>query len=113
MQKWRSWETASEAEWGLAIEREAVIRPLAERQRLSVGLVEDAVQHLGISRSVLYDLVRRYRRRPQTSSSGNRRSRKAFAGEAVIYEAFGCGAVAFREVLSSRGPSKKGRRNPL
>ena len=30
MQKWRSWQAASEAEWGLAVEREMVIRPLAE-----------------------------------------------------------------------------------
>jgi putative transposase len=68
MQKWRSWEAASEAEWGLALEREAVIRPLAERQRLSTPAVEEAVRELRLSRSVLYDLVRRYRRRPQTSS---------------------------------------------
>jgi len=30
MQKWQQWESASEADWGLAVEREAVIRPLAE-----------------------------------------------------------------------------------
>src|ERR1700733_3214802 len=29
MQKWQQWESASEADWGLAVEREAVIRPLA------------------------------------------------------------------------------------
>jgi putative transposase len=68
MQKWRSWEAASEAQWGLALEREAVIRPLAEQQRLSAAAVEEAVQRLKLSRSVLYDLVRRYRQRPQTSS---------------------------------------------
>jgi len=68
MQNWRTWEAASDAEWGLALEREAVIRPLAEQQRLSMPAVEKAVQQLRLSRSVLYDLVRRYRRRPQTSS---------------------------------------------
>lgn len=26
MQKWRQWEAASEVEWGLALERETVIR---------------------------------------------------------------------------------------
>src|SRR5690242_16853794 len=68
MQKWRSWEAASKTEWGLAVEREAVIRPLAEQTRLSTAIVEDAANRLQLSRSVLYELVRRYRRRPQTSS---------------------------------------------
>ncbi len=68
MQKWRQWEAASEAEWGLALEREAVIRPLAEQGKVSVGDVEMATRQLRIGRSVLYDLVNRYRRRPQTSS---------------------------------------------
>ena len=60
MQKWRSWEAAFEAQWGLALEREAVIRPLAQQQRLSTAAVEEAVQQLKLSRSVLYDLARRY-----------------------------------------------------
>ncbi len=68
MQRWRSWEAAPEAEWGLAVEREAVIRPLAEQARLSGAAIEDAAGRLQLSRSVLYDLVRRYRQRPQTSS---------------------------------------------
>jgi putative transposase len=68
MQKWRSWEAASDSEWGLALEREAVIRPLAEQGRLSVAAIDDAADRLRLSRSVLYDLLRRYRRRPQTSS---------------------------------------------
>jgi putative transposase len=68
MQKWRSWEAASETEWGLALQREAVIRPLTEQERLSAAAVDEAVSRLGMSRSVFYDLVRRYRRRPQTSS---------------------------------------------
>jgi hypothetical protein len=42
MQKWRPWEAASEAEWGLALEREAVTRSLAEQERLSVATVEEA-----------------------------------------------------------------------
>ena len=33
MQKWRPWEADSDTEWGLALEREAVIRPLTEQER--------------------------------------------------------------------------------
>ena len=68
MKKWRPWEAASDTEWGLALEREAVIRPLTEQERLSTAAVEEATARLRVSRSVFYDLVRRYRRRPQTSS---------------------------------------------
>ena len=68
MQKWRPWEAASDTEWGLALERKAVIRPLTEPERLSTAAVEEATARLRVSRSVFYDLVRRYRRRPQTSS---------------------------------------------
>jgi putative transposase len=41
---------------------------LAERQKLNIGDVEDAMKRLGISRSVLYSLLHRYKQRPQTSS---------------------------------------------
>ena len=68
MQKWQQWESASEVDWGLAVEREAVIRPLAEQKRLCKDDVGEAARQLGIGRSVLYCLVGRYRRRPQTSS---------------------------------------------
>jgi putative transposase len=68
MQKWRPWEAATDAEWGLALQREAVIRPLTEKARLSTAAVEEAAKHLGMSRSVFYSLIGRYRRRPQTSS---------------------------------------------
>src|ERR1035438_5242489 len=68
MPKWQQWESASDADWGLAVEREAVIRPLAEQQRLSEEDVEDAVRHLRIGRTVLYKLIHRYKQRPQTSS---------------------------------------------
>jgi hypothetical protein len=30
MEKWRQWEAASKADWGTAVERESVIRALAE-----------------------------------------------------------------------------------
>ena len=66
--KWRSWETASSADWSTALEREAVIRPLAEQLRLSQAIIENAAERLQLSRIALYRLLRRYRQRPQTSS---------------------------------------------
>lgn len=68
MQKWQQWEMAGEAAWGLALHRETVIRPLAERPRLSAESIAEAAKQLGLSRSILYKLLERYRRRPQTSS---------------------------------------------
>ena len=65
MQKWQQWESASDSDWSLAVEREAVIRPLAEQQRLCTDDVEQAARHLGVVRSVLYKLVHRNRQRPQ------------------------------------------------
>ena len=68
MQNWHQWEAAGEAAWSVALRREAVIRPLAEQARLRVESIADAASELGLSRSVLYELLQRYRRRPQTSS---------------------------------------------
>jgi putative transposase len=68
MQKWQQWEAASEADWGTAVSREAVIRPLAEQTHLSLGDIHDAMSRLGMGRSVLYKLINRYKQRPQTSS---------------------------------------------
>jgi putative transposase len=68
MQKWRQSETADGEEWQLALEREAVIRPLASKSKLSVTLIEEATRQLRLSRTVFYDLLRRYKQRPQTSS---------------------------------------------
>ena len=68
MQDWRPWETASKADWGLAVERESVIRPLAEEEKLTGEQFLQAMQRLHVGRSVLYKLIQRYRRRPQTSS---------------------------------------------
>jgi hypothetical protein len=48
--KWRSWETASSADWSTALEREAVIRPLAEQLRLSQAIIENAAERLQLSR---------------------------------------------------------------
>jgi putative transposase len=68
MQKWREWETASEVDWGLALERESIIRPLAEEEKLSKDRLQEAMLRLDLSRSALYKLVHRYKQRPQTSS---------------------------------------------
>src|ERR1700733_1717054 len=68
MQKWRQSETADGEEWQLALEREAVIRPLASQGKLSVILIEEVTRRLQLSRTVFNDLLRRYKQRPQTSS---------------------------------------------
>jgi putative transposase len=68
MQNLRPWDAASKADWGLAVHREAVIRPLAEQAKLSADRVHEAMLRLNLGRSALYKLIRRYRRRPQTSS---------------------------------------------
>jgi putative transposase len=59
---------AGEAAWGVALHREAVIRPLAEQPGLSAESIAEAANQLGLSRSILYKLLQRYQRRPQTSS---------------------------------------------
>jgi hypothetical protein len=38
--KWRSWETASPEDWSIPLEREAVIRRLAEQLRLSQAIIK-------------------------------------------------------------------------
>ena len=68
MQRWQPWRMASKADWGTALEREAVIRPLTDQLRLSEVKVQDAAAQVGIDRRTIYRLVRRYRKRPQTSS---------------------------------------------
>ena len=64
MQKAHQWEIAGEAAWGVALHRESVIRRLAEHPRLSSESIAEAANQL----SILYKLLQRYRRRPQTSS---------------------------------------------
>jgi len=68
MPNWRQWETASKVDWGLAVERESVIRPLSEEGKLTDERLQEAMLRLNLGRSVLYKLIRRYRQRPQTSS---------------------------------------------
>lgn len=68
MQSWKTSDSADAAAWALAMHREAIVRPLAELSRLNIGRVTEAAIELGLSRSALYKLLRRYRNRPQTSS---------------------------------------------
>jgi putative transposase len=68
MPAWRDWESAPDSQWALALEREPVIRPLAERLRVTAKAAEEAASTLGISRTLVYDLIRRFKQRPQTSS---------------------------------------------
>jgi hypothetical protein len=68
MQKAQQWEMTGEAVWGVALHREAVIHPLAEHPRLSAESIAEAAHQLGLSRTIPYKLLQRYRRHPQTSS---------------------------------------------
>jgi putative transposase len=68
MQKWRNWEAAGKADWLLALKRESVIAPLAVQPKVGVQLVDEAALELGLGRSVIYELIKRYRQRSQTSS---------------------------------------------
>jgi putative transposase len=60
--------TASEAAWQVARQREAVVRSLADLSPLTIERADEAAHALGISRSLVYRLVARYRRRRHTSS---------------------------------------------
>src|SRR3982750_1112622 len=68
MPQWREWRSASESDWSAAMAREAVIRPLAEHSRLTRAAVDEAALQLGLSRTSIYRMVRRFKQRPQTSS---------------------------------------------
>ena len=88
------WQSASDEDWALALPRAVVIRPLTDQAELTEGLVATASAELGISRSLVYRLVAKFRKRPQVSSLlPGKRGRKAAAcalseaAEAVVREA--------------------------
>ena len=88
------WQSASDEDWALALAREAVIRPLTEQPEVTEELVVTASAELGISRSMVYRLVVKFRKRPQVSSLlPGKRGRKAsaralsVAAEAVVRDA--------------------------
>ena len=62
------WQSTNTKDWQIATAREAIIRPLAELPRVTVKAADEAAHLLGISRSLVYELIARFRRRPQTSS---------------------------------------------
>lgn len=57
-----------DAAWREAVAREAIIRPLASKGRLSLVEIGAACRALGLRRSRLYTLIERYRAAPVTSS---------------------------------------------
>lgn len=68
MEKWQEWENAADADWGDAVRREVVIRPLSEEIQLRRPMLVAAADELGLSPITIYRLVKRYKQRPQTSS---------------------------------------------
>ncbi len=62
------WHAADPSARQTALNREAVIRPLSEAARITHTTADSAAQQLGISRSLVYRLVARFRCRPQTST---------------------------------------------
>jgi putative transposase len=68
MQKRPNWHSASETDWDAARRREEVVRPLVAGGPATQSDLEAAAIELGLSRSFLYKLLARYKRRPQTSS---------------------------------------------
>jgi len=62
------WQSATVEAWALATAREAIIRPLAEAEKLNQHLISDAIQKLGLTRAMVYRLIARFRQRPQASS---------------------------------------------
>jgi len=55
------WQAASDEDWALALAREAVIRPLTDQPEVTEELVVTASTELGISRSLVYRLVAKFR----------------------------------------------------
>jgi putative transposase len=88
------WRSASDEDWELALARESVIRSLADQTGFIAGPVATASEELGISRSLVYRLVAKFRERPQVSSllpskRGRRSTSRALpiAAEVVLQEA--------------------------
>lgn len=61
-------QSATDEEWHEAERRERIVRPLAERERLTRAEVADAAAILGLKRSRIYALVALYREKPVTSA---------------------------------------------
>ena len=84
-----------EEDWREALRREAVIRPLAGRPRLSIAAVDCAAAELGLKRARVYRLIAAYRAQAVTTAlvpprpgpdKGSRRldpAREALVEEAI------------------------------
>ena len=55
------WQSTSDEDWALALAREAVIRLLTDQPEVTEELVVTASAELGISRSLVYRLVAKFR----------------------------------------------------
>ncbi len=64
----RSVFTASEADWGEAVRREIVIRPLSAASRVGRQALDAAAGELGLSGSRVYGLLQAFRDNPVTTS---------------------------------------------
>ncbi len=71
----------------MARRREAGIRPLAAQPSLDPAVVTEAAQHLEVSRSLLYHLLRLYRKGPQTSTLLLRRKGRPLGAHQLDEEA--------------------------
>jgi hypothetical protein len=62
------WDAASPEDWAIATARENVIRPLVEAGQVPVAIAIEAARTLGISRSMLYRLIARFRAQAELST---------------------------------------------
>ena len=68
-----AWQDLTKVQWQEACRREAIIRPLAEREEpVSREAALQAAEALGLSPRMVYRLVARFRRRPQGEFAGAR-----------------------------------------
>jgi hypothetical protein len=65
------WQSASDEDWALALAREAVIRPLTDQPEVTEELVVTASAELGISRSLVYRLVAKFRTAAAGDANGS------------------------------------------
>lgn len=78
--------SADEADWQQAVAREATIRPLASKRRLSSIELGVACRTLGLNPTRFYELLNRYRAAPVTSSllreqPGPKKGKRRLSGE--------------------------------
>ncbi len=105
MQGQPQWEFAAAPEWEQALERESVIRPLADAVSLTDCDVREATLRLGVCRSVFYKLLHRYKHRPQTSSLLPRRRGRVRGVKVLTPERENLLDICIRETWPGLEPS--------